>query len=362
MNHRRLCIAGGGTGGHVMPALAIADAVRQRWPHVAVDFIGAERGLEARLLPARGEQVQLLPMHALQGKGMVHQLKVLGWDIPRAIWRVLRSWRNNKPDLLLGVGGYASVNGVLAALLARVPVVLYEQNAMPGMVNRRLAVYSQQVMLGFAAAAEYLPGAVVQVTGNIVRQEIAAVSCTPHIPPRLLVMGGSQGARFLNEHVPLLCAALHRKGRVFSVHHLCGSEQQCAAVQQRYDEAGVHAQVDAFCENMADFYRQGDVLIARAGAMTVSEVLACHLPTVFIPLPSAADQHQYHNARQLEAADAALLLDQQAYNEEKWSITLDQMLFDPMRLMHMRQLLQTMASENPREAQLAVLAPWLESV
>ncbi len=361
MNRRRLCIAGGGTGGHVMPALAIADAVRQRWSHVSVDFIGAERGLEARLLPARGEQVQLLPMHALQGKGTFHQLRVLGWDVPRAVWHILRSWRDGKPDLLLGVGGYASVNGVLAALLARVPVVLYEQNAMPGMVNRRLAAYSQQVMLGFAAAAEHLPGAVVQVTGNIVRQDIAAVSCRPHIPPRLLVMGGSQGAHFLNEHVPLLCAALRRQGRVFSVHHLCGGGQQCAMVQQRYDEAGVNARVDAFCEDMADFYRQGDVLIARAGAMTVSEVLACHLPTIFIPLPSAADQHQHHNARQLEAADAALLLDQQTYDEQVWSMTLDNLLFDPMRLMRMRQLLQAITPENPREAQLAVLAPWLES-
>ena len=134
-----LCIAGGGTGGHVMPALALADAARSKWPDLKVQFIGAERGLEARLLPERGESVLLLAMHGIKGAGLLQKIRVLGLELPKAVLSIRRSWKGARPDLLVGVGGYASVSGVLAALTASVPVVLYEQNAMPGLVNRRLA-------------------------------------------------------------------------------------------------------------------------------------------------------------------------------------------------------------------------------
>lgn len=358
---QRLSIAGGGTGGHVMPALALADAVRIRWPHVDVDFIGAERGLEATLLPARGEQVQLLPMHAVQGKGMLSRLRVLGWEVPRAVFAILRTWRGNKPDLLVGVGGYASVNGVLAAFLAGVPVVLYEQNAMPGMVNRKLARLSKTIMLGFAGAAAYLPHGRCVITGNIVRESIVAVRRKPHIPPRLLVMGGSQGAQFLNEIAPEVCAFVRQSNRVFLVFHICGQRQDANAIKASYEAAGVAATVLPFCENMADFYAQGDVLIARAGAMTVSEVMACTLPAIFIPLPSATDQHQHHNAAQLTDCGAALLWEQQGYSCETWAKELEQLLFDPLKLISMRQAIRAAAPDDASTQQLAVLSQWLET-
>ncbi|MDQ6975031.1 MAG: undecaprenyldiphospho-muramoylpentapeptide beta-N-acetylglucosaminyltransferase [Mariprofundaceae bacterium] len=357
---KRLSIAGGGTGGHVMPALALADAVRTRWGHVDVDFIGAQRGLEATLLPARGEHVQLLPMHAIQGKAFFSRLHVLGFEVPRAVISILRAWRGNKPDLLVGVGGYASVHGVLAAFVAGVPVVLYEQNAMPGMVNRQLARWCKTIMLGFANAAQYLPRAPCVVTGNIVRESIVSLVRTPHIPPRLLIMGGSQGAVFLNETMPVLCAKLRAHGRVFQVIHICGQQQDPAALLAAYESAQVDATVMAFCDDMATFYRQGDLLIARAGAMTVSEVMACALPSIFVPLPSAADQHQYHNAAPLVSAGGALLWQQQDNDHKAWAQKLEQVLFNPLTLINMRHSMRAAMPDDACKEQLTVLSPWLE--
>jgi len=360
-NAQRICIAGGGTGGHVMPALALADAIRQNWSHVQVDFIGAQRGLEAKILPQRGEQVQLLTMHAVQGQGWMSRLRVLGWELPRAVFSIVHAWRGHKPDVLVGVGGYASVSGVLAAVLCRVPVVLYEQNAIPGMVNRTLARFCHTVMLGFAEAEAHIPKARCVVTGNGVRDAIAAVQCVPHIPPRLLVMGGSQGARFLNETIPLLCADLRQHHRIFQVHHICGREDDVEAIQAAYTAADVTATVVAFCDDMAMFYQQGDLLIARAGAMTVSEVAMCGLPTIFIPLPSAADQHQHHNAKTLRSCGAALLWDQQDYNFQIWTKQLQQTLFNPLTLLEMRQQMRVAAQPEAQHNQLHVLSPWLEA-
>jgi UDP-N-acetylglucosamine--N-acetylmuramyl-(pentapeptide) pyrophosphoryl-undecaprenol N-acetylglucosamine transferase len=153
----RLCIAGGGTGGHVMPALALADAMRAHNKDVSVSFIGAERGLEATLLPERGEDVMLLNMHSVQGAGLLQKIKVLLWELPQSVVKIRSVWKVNKPTVLVGVGGYASVAGVVAALLSRIPVVLYEQNAIPGLVNRVLYRFCDVMMLGFASATKHLP-------------------------------------------------------------------------------------------------------------------------------------------------------------------------------------------------------------
>jgi len=299
-------------------------------------------------------------MHAVQGQGWWSRVRVLGWELPRAVMQIIAAWRGNKPDILIGVGGYASVSAVLAAVLCRVPVVLHEQNAIPGMVNRTLARFCDTVMLGFAEAEKHLPKAHCVVTGNGVRDAIAAVQCVPHIPPRLLVMGGSQGARFLNRTIPLLCAALRQHQRVFQVHHICGKEADVAAVQAAYAAADVTADVMAFCDDMAKFYSQGDLLIARAGAMTVSEVASCGLPTIFIPLPSAADQHQYHNAETLHACGAALLWQEQNYHLQTWTKALQETLFNPLILLEMRQFMRAAAQPEARQKQLHVLALWLE--
>jgi len=357
----RLCIAGGGTGGHVMPALALADAARARWPQLSVSFIGAERGLEATLLPARGEQVQLLAMHGVKGAGLLQRLRVLLWELPQAVLTIRRQWRDERPDLLVGVGGYASISGVAAALISRIPVVLYEQNAMPGLVNRTLARFSRCIMLGFEAASDRLAGGVRRVvTGNVVRRAIAAIRWQNHLPPRLLVLGGSQGARVLNQSVPEACQLLAREGREFVVSHIVGGDPQALLqVREMYAQSGISADVLPFCDDMAGFYGSGNLMVARAGAMTVCEAACAGMPTLFVPLPHAADDHQRHNAETLASVGAAVVLDQHKLDAETLAASIDAHLFQPDKLAGMSRAACAVAPYTAEDKQLDVLAGYL---
>ncbi len=364
----RLCIAGGGTGGHVMPALALADAARKRWPSLAVSFIGAERGLEARLLPERGEQALLLRMHGVQGAGLARRLATTGWELPRAVLRILRHWRGRRPHLLVGVGGYASVAGVIAALLCRVPVVLHEQNAMPGLVNRKLARFARAVMLGFAEARARLPEAArAEITGNIVRADIARTrwrgaqaDAQTGEPPCLLIAGGSQGARILNETAPAAGGILAARGRRFRAIHLAGRrEGEAARACEAWREAGIEADVRAFEPDMAAFYAAGDLLLTRAGAMTVAEIAVTGMPSILVPLPHAADDHQTHNARALADRGGARLLPQDAMDAATLADAIEELLFDPARLRAMHERAKAAAIADAEARQLAVLARFL---
>ncbi|MBL4759911.1 MAG: undecaprenyldiphospho-muramoylpentapeptide beta-N-acetylglucosaminyltransferase [Mariprofundaceae bacterium] len=357
----QLCIAGGGTGGHVMPALALADAAREKWQHLQVSFIGAERGLEAKLLPERGEDVLLLKMHAVQGVGLIHKLRVLLWEMPHAVYSICQHWKKQPPTLLVGVGGYASVTGVIAALISRIPVVLYEQNAVPGLVNRTLARFSKCIILGFAEAQAHLISEHAVHTGNIVRTDIAKVHWQQHTPPCLLVLGGSQGARFLNQTVPQTCINLHKQGKDFTVVHVCGGdEKQRTEIATTYQQAGISAEVMTFCSAMPEFYSRGDLMIARAGAMTVAEASMVGLPCIFIPLPHAADQHQTFNARSLSDKGAAILAEQDKHNANTLTDMLSNTLFDTGQLQKMHQACRKLCIRDAKQRQLNVLATWLE--
>ncbi len=355
-----LCIAGGGTGGHVMPALALADAARQAWPEVKVTFIGAERGLEARLLPERGEESLLLTMHSVQGAGMGQKLRVLLWELPKAVLKIRSHWKNNRPNLVVGVGGYASVTGVLAALTSRIPVILYEQNAVPGLVNRKLARFCRAIMLGFGEAARWLPKGKSIVTGNMVRESIATVTWQAHTPPRLLVLGGSQGAAFLNETVPASCRLLQERGKVFTVTHIAGKDEATnRTVGETYKEAGIEAEVLGFCNEMPWFYASGDLMIARSGAMTVGEAAVCGMPAIYVPLPHAADHHQFYNAKASEDKGAALILEQNSCSAVDLADQLESLLFDKERLAKMSKQARAIAPTDAREKQLAALVDYL---
>ncbi|RLL54989.1 undecaprenyldiphospho-muramoylpentapeptide beta-N-acetylglucosaminyltransferase [Mariprofundus sp. EBB-1] len=356
-----LSIAGGGTGGHVMPALALADAARAKWPELQVNFIGAERGLEAKLLPERGENVLLLSMHGVKGAGLFQRLRVLLWELPKAVLTIRRAWKTERPDLLVGVGGYASISGVAAALISRIPVVLYEQNAMPGLVNRTLAKFSRCMMLGFSDATEHMHSHVHSiVTGNVVREHIMATRWQPHSPPRLLVLGGSQGALFLNNNVPEACQHLIREGREFVVTHIVGSDKETLKkVTEMYAEADIKADILPFCDDMAAFYASGDLMIARSGAMTVCEAACSGMPTLFVPLPSAADDHQRHNANVLANVGGALVLDQRAMTTDLLARQLDTHLFDTYLLNRMSKAALDAAPFDASENQLKVLGEYL---
>ncbi|MDQ6980076.1 MAG: undecaprenyldiphospho-muramoylpentapeptide beta-N-acetylglucosaminyltransferase [Ghiorsea sp.] len=359
-----ICIAGGGTGGHVMPALALADAVRQQWSNMQVKFIGAERGLEATLLPERGEDVLLLNMHAVQGAGWLQRLRVLGLELPLAVLKILKTWRKEKPQVLVGVGGYASVAGVIAALLSRIPVVLYEQNAIPGMVNRILYRFCDKMMLGFVSAEQHLPHtSKAVVTGNVVRQDIAAVTYQLADKPCLLVMGGSQGAMFLNQTVPLACVKLAQQGLDFSVIHLVGAgDGRVEDVQAIYQGAGIQADVQAYSSDMPALFGQASLMVARSGAMTVCEVAAVGMPCFFVPLPWAADNHQYYNAKVLADADAAEILDQDKCDETLLALKLSKTLCNQNKLENMHQKARAAFVGDAAVLQLQVLQPFVAEV
>ncbi len=357
-----LCIAGGGTGGHVMPAIALADAAREAWPQLHVSFIGAERGLEARIMPERGEEVLLLTMHSVQGAGIAQKMRVLLWELPKAVLKIRRVWKSKRPALVVGVGGYASVTGVLAALTSRIPVVLYEQNAVPGLVNRKLVRFCKAIMLGFSEAARWLPASKAAITGNIVRPAITAVRWSSHTPPRLLVLGGSQGASFLNETVPAACAAMAASGRLFNVTHVAGNNE--TSIQQAadtYSAAGIEAEVIGFCNDMPALYSSGDLLIARSGAMTVGEAAACGMPSIFVPLPHAADHHQFYNAKSMSDNEAAAIIEQSQCSAVELAKKLESLLFDEERLTRMSCAALSNAPTDAEEKQLEVLARYLHT-
>lgn len=357
---RQLCIAGGGTGGHVFPALALADVARRRWPGLQVSFIGAERGLEAKLLPERGEQVLLLSMHSVQGAGMAQKLRVLFWELPRAVLGIWRTWRPARPHLVIGVGGYASVAGVIAAVMRRIPVVLYEQNAVPGMVNRRLARFCDAVMLGFAVAARHLPGISCEYTGNLVADPIRRTKRQAHELPHLIVLGGSQGAQVFNENLPAVCRLLHKAGHDFRVTHVAGASERATSLVDAYAEAGVDAEVLDFCRDMPALYARADLMLARAGAMTVCESAAVGLPAIFVPLPHAADNHQYHNAQAVVAVGGAVLVEQRELDAAMLAGLIEELLFDEKRLSKMGEAARGAQPADSEARMLNILGRWLE--
>jgi len=355
-----MCIAGGGTGGHIMPALALADAVRHKYGDLKVEFIGTDYGLEATLLPERGETVHLLKMRAVQGKSLLHRLMVYCVALPIAILKVCWMWRIQRPLVVVGVGGYASVASVLAAVLWRVPIVLYEQNAIPGMVNRRLSRWCDAMMLGFIQAKDFLPNIQCVNTGNIVAKNLLNVSMKVHERPCLLVLGGSQGARFLNETLPQVCSVLVQEGFDFEVLHQCGrSETVLTQVRQCYQDAQVKAEVVGFCSDMPAFYEKGDVLIARSGAMTVSEAAMQGLASLFVPYPYAADDHQFYNAQVMTQAGAARVIREENLAVDTLVEQLKKMLFDASHLKAMREAARSVAPIKAEVRQLNVLKPYL---
>jgi UDP-N-acetylglucosamine--N-acetylmuramyl-(pentapeptide) pyrophosphoryl-undecaprenol N-acetylglucosamine transferase len=360
---RLLCIAGGGTGGHLIPALLMAEFSRQSWPGLDIEFIGVERGLETTLLPERKETALFLQMHGVSGAGLWQKLRVLAWELPSSIYRIMKHWRSCRPDLVVGVGGYASVAAALAAALQRIPLVLYEQNAVAGMSNRILARFSKKIMLGFAEAAERLPEDKCVYTGNLVSRAISRLQWKRHTPPCLLVLGGSQGAMFLNEQLPKACALLSAQGLKLKVMHIAGNRPEAIeATRAAYREAGVSAEVMGFHRQMQDFYAGGDLLIARSGAMTVSETAAAGMPCIYIPLPGAADHHQHRNAGVLVGIGAAVMLEQDEATPERIADTIATLLNHPEELEHMSRAAKQAMPADAWARQSTVLSRWLGAV
>lgn len=312
---RTILIMAGGTGGHVFPGLAVADYLKAAaW---RVVWLGTQGGMEAKLVPARGYEMVNIRFSGVRGKGLLRwlvlpaQLLVAFWQSAAAIFKV-------RPDVVLGMGGYpAFPGGMMAALLGK-PLLIHEQNSIAGLTNKLLAKVADRVLLAFPGT---LKGRAAQVTGNPVRAEIAAVA----IPQqryagrssalRVLVVGGSLGAQALNETVPRALALIEPKLRPMVIHQ--AGAKHIDLLRQHYQDAGVTGELLAFIEDMAAQYAQCDVVICRAGALTVAELAAAGVASILVPFPYAVDDHQTLNARYLSERGAAILLPQPELNARR---------------------------------------------
>jgi len=304
-----IMIMAGGTGGHVFPALAVARALREQG--VTVVWLGTREGIEARVVPAAGFEIEYVQIGGLRGGGVLRWL-LLPLRLNLAMLQAWRILRRRKPDAALAMGGFASAPGSLIASLLRIPLLVHEQNAIAGLTNRWLAYLADVVMAGFPSAFGERHG--VRVVGNPVRQEILALPSPErrfaerHGRLRLLIVGGSQGARVFNGVIPDAIRAMPEDTRP-QVWHQTGKRDE-TVVLESYRSFLPEAKVTAFIDDMAAAYAWADLVVCRAGAMTIAELAAAGVASILVPLPTAADDHQTANARFLEERDAAVLLPQ----------------------------------------------------
>lgn len=320
-------ILAGGTGGHVFPALAVAEVLTQRG--VPVVWMGTARGLESRVVPAAGLRLETLAVRGLRGRSLTEALAA-----PLMLLRALiGAWRilgRHRPRAVLGMGGYVAGPGALAARLRGIPLVIHEQNGVPGMTNRWLARLAGTVLTGFDVSFPGAPDA--RFVGNPVRRAIAQLPppatryASRRGPPRLLVIGGSLGARALNQRIPEALARLQGEAAP-TVWHQAG-ERTVDTAREAYARAGVDARVDVFIEDMAEAYAWADLVVCRAGALTVAELAAAGVAAFFIPYPHAVDDHQTVNAQRLVGAGAAELVRESELDTATLAATLDRLLAD----------------------------------
>lgn len=353
----RAILAGGGTGGHVIPALAIAQALKEQYAAEAV-FIGTARGIENRLVPAAGFPLQLVQVGALKNVSLGTRLKTT-LDLPRAIWHSARIIADYRPDVMIGVGGYASGPAMLAAALSSVPTLAFEPNVVPGFANRLVAPLVSAAAVHFQETGSYFRR--FQVTGVPVRKAFCeAGSRTGDPRPTLLVFGGSQGAHFINEIVISSLAALHAAIPRLHIIHQTG-ERDYNEAQAAYLAAGGSAEVYPFIDDMPSTFARSDLLLCRSGASTVAEVMAAAKPAIFVPFPRAADDHQKRNAEALERAGAAIMAEETSLKKDLLVELVSAFLGDPERRTQMARAAHQFA--HPQAAsEIATMAARLAGV
>ena len=313
---KTLLVMAGGTGGHIFPGLAVADAVREAgWQ---VIWLGNPDGMEAKLVPRRGYTMAEMRFSALRGKGVLRKL-MLPFNLLRGFWQALRELKRIQPDVVLGMGGFISFPGGMMAAWRGLPLVVHEQNSVAGLANKVLARVAERVLTGFPGV---LRGGV--WCGNPVRADIAALPPPGERflnrtgPLHLLVVGGSLGAQTLNETVPKSLALLPEQERPQVVHQ--SGAKRLDALRKNYAQAGVQANCVAFIEDMAGAYAWADLVICRAGALTIAELAAVGIASILVPFPHAVDDHQTANARFLANAGAAIVLPESELSAEKLAL------------------------------------------
>jgi UDP-N-acetylglucosamine--N-acetylmuramyl-(pentapeptide) pyrophosphoryl-undecaprenol N-acetylglucosamine transferase len=336
----RVMVMAGGTGGHVFPALVVARDLAARG--AAVVWLGSAGGFESQVVPAAGIPTEWIQVRGLRGHGW--RWAIAPFSLARALWQALGAIRRVRPQVVLGMGGFVTGPGGLGARLLGIPLVIHEQNAIPGMTNRWLARWATRVAEAFPGS---FAGRQAVLTGNPVRPEIATLPVPAQRwmgrdgPLRLLVLGGSQGAQALNQTVPAALGRLAPERRP-AVRHQAGRDK-VEATRAAYRQAGVEAEVVEFIAAMAEAYAWADLAVCRAGAITLAELAAAGLGAVLVPYPYAVDDHQTHNAEYFVRAGAAERIPQGELDAERLARTLARLLDVPGRLLAMAEAARVLA-------------------
>jgi UDP-N-acetylglucosamine--N-acetylmuramyl-(pentapeptide) pyrophosphoryl-undecaprenol N-acetylglucosamine transferase len=339
----RAILAGGGTGGHVIPAMAIAQEL-QRLYRAEICFIGTARGIETRLVPAAGFELRLVKVGALKNVSLATRAKTL-LDLPRAVWDARDILEEFAPDIVIGVGGYASGPAMLAATFRGIPTLAFEPNVVPGFANRIVATMVSGAAVHFEETARYFRRS--EVTGVPVRQAFFHIAEKRYDPtnPTLLVFGGSQGARAINqiviEAVPLLRQAVPG---IHIVHQTGERDYNDAATA--YSALGGSVEAHRFIDDMPGYFARADLLVCRSGASTVAELAAAGKPAIFIPFSRAADDHQKRNAQALQRSGAAVMVEEVHLTRDALANAVTSLLQDPARLRKMGEAARKLSHPN----------------
>jgi UDP-N-acetylglucosamine--N-acetylmuramyl-(pentapeptide) pyrophosphoryl-undecaprenol N-acetylglucosamine transferase len=325
--HMKWIIAGGGTGGHLFPGIALAEEVMTRHPENEVLFVGTQAGLEVTIVPREGYRLELIDVAGIKGKGLKSRLSGLA-KLPRALLQARALLKREKPQIVIGVGGYASGPLVLMAALMGIPTAVQEQNALPGFTNKVLGRLVRAVFVAFKEARPFFPARKTHLIGNPIRRALLDNFLKPKIPSTrftLLVTGGSQGAHNLNLRVVEAITALGPLAKELQIVHQTGVKDR-DEVAARYRALGLEAEVLDFIREMPMAYARADLIVCRAGAATLSEITVARKASILVPFPWAADNHQEVNARSLVDAGAALMFRESELDATK--------LADAIRLLH----------------------------
>jgi UDP-N-acetylglucosamine--N-acetylmuramyl-(pentapeptide) pyrophosphoryl-undecaprenol N-acetylglucosamine transferase len=346
-------LAGGGTGGHVIPALAIAQELKKQYGAELL-FIGTARGIENRLVPAAGFTLKLIEVGTLNRVSWKTRLKTFS-GLPSAVFAARRMLKEFGPDVVIGVGGYASGPAMLAAVWGRVPTVAFEPNVVPGFANRVVARWVSAAAVHFEETARCFKNA--KVTGVPVRQAFFEVAPKNSGPPTLLVFGGSQGAQAINRVMIEAVPALQERIPGIHIIHQTG-ERDYNAAATAYTSLGGAVEVHKFIDNMPSYFAQADLIVCRSGASTVAEITAAGKAAVFVPFPRAADDHQKRNAEALERAGAAVMLDEMNLSRETLVNAVAGLFSDRARLTQMGEAASKLSHPNAAR-DIAIMAKGL---
>lgn len=333
----RVVIAGGGTGGHLFPGVAVAEAIQKLDPSVDVTFVGTERGIEARVIPELGYDLELVDVPMLKGGGAAGWMKGLA-QLPLSGMQSMGVFNRLNPALVVSVGGYAAGPFTMLSSVRGVPTALMEQNSVPGMTNKLLGKVVDRAFLTFAASESFFPDVDCEVVGNPIRSNLLEMADNfDYEAPseeddfHILIIGGSGGAASFNQSLPTALSGLGRFAQKVSVRHQCGKGRS-GEVDGRYDEFAGQVEVVEFIDDMAAAYEWCDLLICRAGASTIAEVMVLGVPALFVPFPHAADNHQAKNAREIAEAGAGITLGDAEIGSDRATRLISGLIHNPIAL------------------------------